>query len=490
MRALGLMLALAAGCSQLPDYRRPVAPSAGGYPAELRPAGAARPATETGWRSFFPDPRLQALLAQALESNRDLRAAVLRIEEARAQYRVTRADRLPNLGLRGSARFGENSGSGGTGTPDDGGNSTEGDGASGRSGVQGRYRVEAAVTAFELDFWGRVRSLAEAARARYLETVEAQRAFRLGLVADVAEAHLVDLELAERAALAEATVRTRETSLRLARRLEEEGVGSAVEVNQELALLTQARAELAALRRQRAQNLNLLQLLVGRPLDASLPPPRPLGGQGIVGDIPAGLPSGLLVARPDILAAEQRLVAANADVGAARAAFFPRIALTASAGTASDDLDGLFGGDGFTWSFVPNLLQPIFDAGRNRASLDLAQARRSLAVVDYERAIQTAFREVADALAARRYLADERAAREAERAAQAERARLAELRFRAGEASTIESLDARRDLFAAEQALIQARRAELSNAVALYAALGGGLDPTAPERAAVTRAWR
>jgi multidrug efflux system outer membrane protein len=248
-------------------------------------------------------------------------------------------------------------------------------------------------------------------------------------------------------------------------------------VVQEQALLTQAQAELAALRRQAAQNANLLQLLVGRPLDAALPAPRALGQQGMVRDLPAGLPSDLLVNRPDILAAEQRLIAANADIGAARAAFFPRIALTASAGTASDDLDGLFGGDSFTWSFVPNLLQPLFDAGRNRASLDLAEVRRSIAVVDYERTIQTAFREVADALAARRFLADERAAREAERAAQAERVRLAELRFRAGEASTIESLDARRALFAAEQTLIQARRAELANAVTLYAALGGGLTP-------------
>jgi multidrug efflux system outer membrane protein len=483
-RAALAALLLASACSQLPDYRRPVAPSSGNYPTDLRPNGSAAPAAEIGWRDFFADPRLRLLIAQALETNRDLRTAVLRIEEARAQYRIQRADRVPNLDVRGSARLGDQgSGSGGsTSGADPGGNgdpTTDPSGGSDRQrtgGTGGRYRIEAAVTAFEIDFWGRVRSLSEAARARYLDSVEAQRAFRIGLVADVAEAHLTDRELAERLAVAQATVASRETSLRLARRLYERGVGSNVEVNQEAALLAQARAELAALRQSRTRNLNLLQLLVGRPIDdATLPPARPLAGQGLVRDLPAGLPSDLLVNRPDILAAEQRLIAASADVGAARAAFFPRIALTGAAGLASDDIDGLFDGGAFGWSFVPNLVQPIFDAGRNRAALDLAGVRRDIAIVDYERTIQTAFREVADALAARRDLADERAAREAERAAQAERVRLAELRFRAGEASTLESLDARRELFAAEQTLIQVRRAELAAAVTLYAALGGGL---------------
>lgn len=510
-RAL-LVLATLGGCSQAVTYERPgsVAEITGpAYPAELRGDGVGRAAVDIPWREFFADPRLQVLIAQALESNRDLVVATARIDEARAQYRIVRADLLPTVDARASARYGGTIGGGGGGGGSSGSTNNAGtnNGGSGNGGTNnggtgttpvtptdpttpttpgdtgttggstggggGRYQV-AAVASYELDFWGRVRSLDRAARALYLQTIEAQRAFRLTLIADVAEAHLIDRELAERIALATVAVRSREQSLRIATRLFEEGEGSRLEIEQERSLLTDAQAQRADLQRLELQNRNLLALLVGRPLEATLPPPRPLAGQGIIATIPAGLPSDLLNNRPDIIASEQGLRAATADVGAARAAFFPRIALTGSLGLSSDSLTGLFSG-GPIWSFVPSLVQPIFDGGANRGNLDIAVARRNIAVAQYERTVQVAFREVADALAGRRYLADQRRAQEARLAALRSRLRLIELRFTEGFSAIIDVLDARREIFAAEQQLVQSRRAELSNAVALYAALGGGL---------------
>ena len=502
LKALALLGALA-GCSQAVRYERPATDgvTSPAFPADLRPDGVGRPAAEISWRDFFADRRLRVLIAQALETNRDLAIATVRIDEARAQYRIVRADLLPAVDLRASAAYGgggssggsnSGTGSGSTGTtptnptdptnpvnPTDPtnpgvGTGTGATGGSGSVGGGGRYQVGVAVSSFELDFWGRVRSLTRAARALFLQTVEAQRAFRITLVADVAEADLIDRELAERIALADAAIRSRRQSLRIATRLFEEGEGSRLEIEQERGLLTDAEAQRADLGRQELQNRNLLTLLVGRPPDAALPPPRALGAQGILADIPAGLPSDLLANRPDIAAAEQALRAATADVGAARAAFFPRIALTGSLGFSSDSLTGLFSG-GPVWSFVPSLVAPIFAGGAVRGGLDLAGARRNVAVLQYERAIQVAFREVADALAARRYLADQRRAQEAQLASQRERLRLIELRFTEGFSALIDVLDARREIFRVEQLLVQTRRAQLANAVTLYTVLGGGL---------------
>lgn len=464
--APGLMSLLAA-CSMQPDYKRPALPTAADYPAETTPHAAGPKATQVSWQSFFKDPRLQAIINLALENNRDLRTAVLRIEEARAQYRIQRADRLPNVSVDGGitrSRTSAASMGGGSGFP-----------SSGEPITGTRYEAAARVASFELDFWGRVRSLTDAARSAYLATVEAQRAFQIGLIADVATAYLTDRDLAERIVLAEQTVRSRTAALDIARARLEAGATSALDYRQTETLLTQAQAELATLQRQRAQNRNALELLVGRPLPADLPAALPLADQGIIGTIDAGLPSDLLGNRPDILAAEEQLRAANANIGAARAAFFPRISLTGVLGFASTELDKLFGDDGFTWSFGPNLSLPIFDAGRNQANLDLAKVRRNIAVANYEKTIQTAFREVADALAARRWLAEQIAAQERALAAEQDRAELAELRYRNGVAGYIEVLDAQRSLFATEQALVQMRQTQLSNAVALYVALGGGL---------------
>lgn len=448
-------------------------PTASGYEADLQPDAGGPAAVEVGWRQFFKDQRLQQLIALALENNRDLREAVLRIDEARAQYRIQRADRFPNLDLSGSATR-TRAGAGTVGRLN--GGAPVSPGLAGSTTIN-RYEIGVSVSAFELDFWGRVRSLTEAARASYLATVEARRAFQLSLIADVATAYLVDRELEERIALAERTVRSRSEGLEIARLRLEAGVISELDYRQTETLLTQAQTELAVLQRQRAQNRNALQVLIGAPVPPALPEPQPLAEQGLIETIRAGLPSDLLANRPDILAAEERLRAANANIGAARAAFFPRISLTGLLGFASSDLDELFGDDGETWSFGGSLTLPIFDTGRNAANLDLAIARRDIAVVNYERTIQTAFREVADALAARRWLAEQFEAQQRALAAERERAELAELRYRNGVADYIEVLDAQRQLFAAEQALVQTRQLQLSNAVALYVALGGGLSP-------------
>lgn len=461
-------LLLLGACSMAPDHRRPELPTAAAYPVDAASPGGRR-ATEIAWRDFFADPRLEAIIAAALENNRDLRTAVLRIEEARAQYRIVRADLLPTVDVSGGAtrsRIGSSGISGGTtGTPVVAGGST----------TINRYDVSAGVASFELDFWGRVRSLNDAARATYLSTVEAQRAFRITLIADVADAYLALREFDERIALAERTVTARERGLEIARLRLDAGVTSALDFRQTETLLTQAQTELAALRLQQAQTRNALDLLVGAPLTGSLPAALPLAQQGIVETISPGLPSELLTNRPDILAAEEQLRAAGANIGAARAAFFPRISLTAVLGFASTALSGLFDDDSFTWSAGPSASVPIFDFGRNAGNLDLAVVRRDISVANYERTIQVAFREVADALAARRFLADQLTAQQRALAAQRDRAELATLRYRNGVAGYIEVLDAERELFAAEQAVVATRRQQLSNAVALYVALGGGL---------------
>ena len=459
-RSLLFTALLLAGCSQQPRYVQPAMPTAPDYPADAWAASAGPRAVEVEWRSFFRDPRLQALIERALLHNRDLRTAVLRIEEARGQYRIQRADRLPTVdGTAGATR-------------------SRGEDFQGGTRTDNRFDIGASIASFELDFWGRIRSLTEAARANYLSTIHAQRSFQISLVADVAEAYLTERELDARIALAQSTVSSRLRALEIAKLRLDAGVTSALDYRQVETLLTQAQTELANLQLQRAQTRNTLEFLVGGPVPAPLPSPLPLQGQGIIENITAGLPSDLLINRPDILEAEEQLRAANADVGAARAAFFPRISLTGALGLASSALGGLFSGDAFAWSFGGGASVPIFDAGRNRGNLDVAVARRGIATAGYERAIQNAFREVSDRLAARRWLVDRLVSQQREVAAQRERAELATLRYQNGVANFLEVLDAQRELFAAEQQALLTRREQLSNAVDLYVALGGGLDPS------------
>jgi outer membrane protein, multidrug efflux system len=453
---------LAAGvlsaCSLAPKYERPDSPVADAYPA----ASAAGNTASTGWRDFFPDQRLQALIEVALTNNRDLRIAALRIEEARAQYNIQSADLLPNFNVTAGA---SRSRTPGTLT------------LSGNPAVNSNYQVGLGLAAFELDFFGRVRSLNDAALAQYLATEEANRAARITLVAEVAKAYLAERAFDEQYDLTRKTFESRESAYKLAKQRFDVGASSALDLRQNETLVQSARASLATLTRQRAQAANALTLLVGKPV-TDLPAAHNLSEQNIVTEIPAGLPSDLLERRPDIRAAEQRLRASNANIGAARAAFFPRISLTASTGTASNELSGLFESGSRTWSFVPQLVVPIFDAGRNSANLGLAEVRRNVAVAEYEKSIQTAFREVADALAGRSALDEQIDAQRAVLEAQSERLKLADLRYRNGVASSLEVLDAQRELFSAQQALVQARLLRLTNAIDLYRALGGGLLET------------
>ncbi|MBI4985629.1 MAG: efflux transporter outer membrane subunit [Rhodocyclales bacterium] len=452
---LAVPLALALGaCSLTPDYQRPAAPVPAQWSAEPAAAGVKPPQLE--WQTLFPDPRLQALIAAALEHNRDLALATARVEEARALYGIARADRLPTVNLAASRAASR--------TPAD-------LAMTGRPLNAQRYDADFAVAAFEVDFWGRVASLGEAAKAAYLATEEARRAFRLTLVADVANAYLTLLEMQERQAIAVDTARTREETRSLIAKRRDVGLSSDLDLLQADGALQAARAEAANLARQRAAAENALRLLVGA--SPGLPAGRALADQGIVADVPDGLSSELLVQRPDVLAAEQRLIAANANVGAARAAFLPRLALTATLGTASKALAGLFDAGSGAWAFQPALSYPLFDAGRSAANQDLAEARKIIAVADYEKTLQQAFREVADLLAAREQLAIQLAALDAAAKTQAERLKLADARYQAGIASYLEVLDAQRESFAARQNAVQTRRALLGAAAQLYKALGG-----------------
>ena len=445
------------GCNLAPDYVRPTPPVSAQWP-ESAPASGARHVADVDWHSFFPDPRLQALIAAALDNNRDLRIATARVAEARALYGIQNADRLPNINLnvdRNASR-----------TPANVSQIV-------RPVSTQRYDVNLGLLSFELDFWGRVKNLSDAALASYLSTEEARRSFRLSLISDVANAYLTLQEMDERTALTRETLRSRQETRDLTDKRREVGVAGDLDFLVADAALQSARAELSSLERQQAAAGNALLLLVGQ-TPANLPPGRHLREQGIIADLEADLPAVVLLKRPDVLAAEQKLIAANANIGAARATFFPQITLTALYGTASNSLSGLFKAGSEAWSFQPVLSQPLFDAGRNSSNVDLAQARKVIAVAEYEKAIQQAFREVADLLAARDKLNQQLQAQEATATAQQRRLQLTEARYKGGVSSYLELLDAQRESFAAEQEAIQVRTQMLSTAVQLYKALGGG----------------
>ncbi|GAB2854111.1 efflux transporter outer membrane subunit [Pseudoduganella ginsengisoli] len=456
------------GCSMAPRHERPAAPVADAYPAMPAVAGMAAPSTpqgkaayDTGWRDYFTDPRLQQLIASALEHNRDLRTAALRVEEARALYDVQSADRLPNVNANVSESRAR--------TP-------AAFSATGKAAVGQRADAGVAIPAFELDFFGRVKSLSDAALASYLATDEARLAAQLTVVAETAKAYYTERALAEQAALAQRTYDARAKTYGLTQQRVEAGASSRLDLRSNETLMETARVAALTLARQRAQAANALAVLVGEPVmgnesgtmlsDAAI---------DAMSALPEGLPSDLLARRPDIRASEQRLQAANANIGAARAAFFPRISLTAALGSASPTFGGLFDGGSGTWSFTPQLVLPVFAAGRNQANLSLAETRKHIAVADYEKTIQTAFREVADALAARSYLGGQVTAQRAIQEAQAERLKLLTLRFENGVASSLDVLDAQRELFSAEQSLVQARLLRATSAIDLYKALGGGI---------------
>ena len=460
--AFGAALLLAGCASMAPPYDTPLLPVAPSYAGDSLPEGVR--AAAVGWRDYFIDPRLQALIAQALDNNRDLRVAALRVAEARATYGIQRADRFPGLvGQGGLDRSRTPANLSATGQP--------------LTGSQ--YRVALGVASWEIDFWGRVRSLQDAALESFLASDASRRAAAIGLVSQVANSDLTLCELNERIAIASQTVASRQESFRIFSRRVAVGATSRLDLTQVETLLLQAQAVAAQLEQARAAELDALTLLVGAPV--ALPPLRQrLDERSALAELLPGLPSELLTQRPDIVSAEHQLKAAHANIGAARAAFFPRVALTGSLGTASTELDGLFASGSRTWSFSPSISLPLFDGGRLRNNLSLAETRRDIAVATYEKTVQSAFRDVADALSARRWLAAQLTIAESARATQAERARLSRLRYDHGGAAFLEVLDAQRDLLSAEQQLVQTRRALLATRISLYAALGGGAMDHAP----------
>ena len=461
---VALILAATTACNFAPRHAQPPLPTPSTYDPSLNVADGRGPrAAEIGWRQFFRDQRLDALIATALDYNRDLRVAVGRIDVARGLYRIQGADRIPTIvGTAGVTRT--HSGAEAAGI---------------NGGTQGftvdRGSISASVNSFELDFWGRVRNLTEAAKSDYLATVQAERAFQLSLIQDVAAAYFAQLETAAQIRLADTTVISRREVLRIATVRQRAGLTSALDVRSAESLLGQAEAARAALGLIQVQVNTQLQVLVGAPVPGPLPAPLPLAEQTDTTLLGAGLPSELLLSRPDILGAEESLRAAEANIGAARAAYFPTISLTGAWGFASAALNSLVGLDGLTWSISPSVSTPIFNRTRLRGNSDVAKAQSRIALAEYERTIQNAFKDVTDALAGRRYLAEQVAAQERTTVAQRAIATLALARYREGVASYLEVLDAERNLFQSEQQLLRLRRTNAENLVALYIALGGGV---------------
>jgi NodT family efflux transporter outer membrane factor (OMF) lipoprotein len=439
-----------------PEPRRPVASDAAAAAvpqAFPQPGGpSATAATELPWAQAFKGERLQRLIPLALANNRDLRIAVLNIETARATATARDADLWPTIGA----------GISGSRTPTAAG------------GINSVYQAGLQVSAYELDVFGRLRGLSSAAAAQVLAAQSSQQAVRTALVASVANAEIALQADAALLKITRDTLDTREQSLSLTRQRFEGGVSAELDLRTAESSLQAARAVYAQAQRQRQLDENALALLIGGPLPADLPAPTgDLADFEPLAELPAGLPSEVLTRRPDIRQAEFQLGAADANIDAARAAFWPRITLTGSVGTASGHLSDLFKNS--AWSFAPSLVQPIFDAGRNRANLASARASRDIALAQYEKAIQTAFREVADGLAGRATLADQRAALAAQVDAETRRLNAAEQRYTAGVSNALDRLDAQRSLFAAQQTLVQVQSQRAQNLVVLYRALGGGV---------------
>jgi multidrug efflux system outer membrane protein len=447
-------------CTMAPRYRQPAAP----VPAEFEsatPVGSATvSASDIGWRQFFPDAELQGLIGRALTNNRDLRIATLNVEAARAQYRIRRADLVPAIDAQGQANNQRVPAS----------LSSTGESALNRS-----YSAGLGAPAFELDLFGRVRSLRRAALEDFFSLEANRTAAQLTLVAEVANAWLTLIADRELLKLAQGTRDSQRKSYDLTRLRFEQGVSSEIDLHRSETAWREAEVDIAAQTRRVAQDRNALALLVGEPLPAEVANgEHAIEAQTFKQELPVGLPSAVLTRRPDVLAAEHTLRAANADIGAARAAFFPSISLTGFYGNASDDLSALFQSGHTSWSFTPQVRLPIFAGGANVASLNLANVRKRIEVARYEQSIQIAFREVADALVARATLTEQLRAQEALTKASENSYRLADVRYRGGVDSFLGALIAQRDLYAAQRALIETRLAGASNLVQLYAALGGG----------------
>jgi len=462
---LALLLAGSAlsACNLAPKYVRPsgavpaALPEGGIYP---RAATDAPDVTAIGWRDFFTDDRLRQVIQLGLDNNRDLRLAAANVLQARAQYRVQRADILPSISANGSATYTNSQGAAGGG---------------GSSRDIQYFQANVGFSAFELDLFGRLRNLSKAALEQYFATEEAQRTTRISLIAEIATVWLTLASDQEQLRLSQSTLKTFEQTLDLTRAQFRIGVASELESRQAETNYQAARNDIATLQTRVAQDQNALNLLAGTTVSADLLPAA-LGDGRVTRDaLPANLSSEVLLRRPDVLQAEHQLIAQNANIGAARAAFFPRISLTAALGTISSGLTGLFGAGTGTYNVAPSVALPLFDAGRNKGNLDYAKASQQAAVVTYEKTIQTAFREVADALAQRGTIDEQVSAQTARANAAQVAAKLSDARYRAGVDSFLVALDAQRTAYAAEQQLVTTRTSRASNLIELYRALGGGL---------------
>ncbi|GHC91235.1 outer membrane protein OprJ [Pseudorhodoferax aquiterrae] len=465
LRCAALALALlATGCSLVPAYERPATPLPAHWDTQAAAAACAPGSASTatpGWQDFVADPQLRALVARALANNRSLRQTLLDVQAARALYRVQRAEQLPGLQAEAGGQRQR--------LPED-------LRAPGTPAVQSSLQAGVGLAAFELDLFGRVRALSEAALQEVLATEEAALAARVSLVAEVVQAAAARQGARQRLQLARQTLLARERALDLVLQRHSAGAATALDVQEARGLVHAVAAQHERIAREERQAGHALALLVGDPAGEPATGDGPLLRQ----DLGAGLPSELLARRPDIRAAEHRLRARHAHIGAARAAFFPRIALTGLFGSASADLSGLFGAGQRSWSFAPQLTLPLFDGGRNAANLDLALLRKDQAVAAYELSIQTAFREVADALAATETLRREEAAQRALADTSGEALRLAQARWEAGADDHLRYLDAQRSALAAQMDWIAVRTAHQVALATLFRALGGGWQATPP----------
>ena len=459
-----LIAALSAGCAVGPNYRRPatVAPASFRTPEPLPPAQAESIA-DLKWFEVFKDDRLQELIRTALQRNYDLRDAVARVEAARANLGITRSNQFPNFSAGGAVEINRFSRNGATPIPPQ------------VLPSQNRNFGFAALQllSFEIDIWGRLRRATEAARARLLNAEEARQAVVTTLVSDVATAYLSLTELDYTLEISRRTLQTREASLELTKSRQAGGVSTLLDLRQAQQLVLTAAQTIPGIQQEIEQRENLINLLLGQN-PGGIRRGRSFTEQTFSPEVPAGLSSALLERRPDIRAAEQDLIAANAEIGVARAAYFPQLTLSGSVGGASTQLSSLFNGPHSTWSLVPQVTQPIFTAGRIKSGVRLAEAERDHALVQYERTIQTAFAEVSDALIAHQRVRESREKQEALVRALEDRLRLAYVRYRGGVDTQLNALDADRDLFQAQLDLARLRLDEMLTVVQLYKALGGG----------------
>ena len=466
IRRAALLLACVSlgACSMAPHYDRPALPVPPSWPvgdAYLAQQEAALPSVT--YQDIFEDPRLQRLIEQALANNRDLRIAAANIARARAQYHIQRAEILPEIDASAGATF--------TGGGDNG--AGNGAGAGNFSRPDESYSADIGVNAFEIDLFGRVRSLSDAALDTYFATEAAARATRLTLVGDIASTWLTYAADNSLLAIAGDTAANAQRSVELTRARLEGGIAPRTDLRQAELVLAQAQSDLAEQTTLLAQDVNALQLLVGAPIDPALLPESIQRAAPTVNELPAGLDSAILLRRPDVVQAEYQLRSASAQIGAARAALFPRISLTGLLGVASTALSSLFTGGAFNWSVSPSVSYPIFRAGAGRAGVAQSEAERDAALAGYEQAIQIAFREVSDALARRGTIADQVAAQERLVAAADDNYRLSDARYRGGIDTFLQSLTAQRSLYSAQRSLVATRLAEATNLVTLYRVLGG-----------------